>query len=96
MVWWAFNLLGLLKFDEMLSQSQLSVLQDSFSTWPVLQIHVELNFRPFLNSHSTSSDSFETFMSASVDVKKISWSSKVKQYLANRQVYWQFIVERAP
>ena len=41
-------------------------------------------------------DNAKTFKSASVDVKKISWSSEVKQYLANRQVDWQFIVERAP
>ena len=41
-------------------------------------------------------DNAKTFKSASVDVKKISRSSEVKRYLANRQVDWQFIVERAP
>ena len=41
-------------------------------------------------------DNAKTFKSASVAVKKISWSSEVKQYLANRQVDWQFIVERTP
>ena len=38
----------------------------------------------------------KTFKSVSVDVKKISSSREVKQYLANRQVDWQFIMERAP
>ena len=38
----------------------------------------------------------KTFKSVSVYVKKISRSSEVKQYLANRQVDWQFIMERAP
>ena len=41
-------------------------------------------------------DNAKTFKSASVDVRKISRSSEVKQYLANRQVDWQFIMERAP
>ena len=41
-------------------------------------------------------DNAKTFKSALVDVKKISRSSEVKQYLANRQVDWQFIMERAP
>ena len=41
-------------------------------------------------------DNVKTFKSASVDVKKISRSSEVKQYLANRQVDWQFIMERVP
>ena len=40
-------------------------------------------------------DNAKTFKSASVDVKKISRSSEVKHYLANRQVDWQFIMERA-
>ena len=47
----------------MLSQCQLSVLQDNFWTWPVLQIHVELNLDSFLNSHSTSSDSCPLLLS---------------------------------
>ena len=41
-------------------------------------------------------DNAKTFKSASVDVKKISRSSEVKQYLENRQVDWQFIMERTP
>ena len=41
-------------------------------------------------------DNAKTFKSATVDVKKISRSSEVKRYLANRQVDWQFIVEPAP
>ena len=41
-------------------------------------------------------DNAETFKSSSVDVNKISRSSEVKQYLANSQVDWQFIMERAP
>ena len=41
-------------------------------------------------------DNAKTFKSASVDVKKISRSSEVKQYLANRQIDRQFIMERAP
>ena len=41
-------------------------------------------------------DNANTFKCVSVDVEKISRSSEVKQYLANRQVYWQFIVEGAP
>ena len=41
-------------------------------------------------------DNAKTFKSVSVDVKKISRSSEVKQYLAKRQVDWQFIMERAP
>ena len=41
-------------------------------------------------------DNAKTFKCVSVDVKKISRSSEVKQYLANRQVDWQFIVEGAP
>ena len=41
-------------------------------------------------------DNAKTFKSALVDVKKISRSSEVKQHLANRQVDWQFIMERAP
>ena len=41
-------------------------------------------------------DNAKTFKSTSVDVKKTSRSSEVKQYLANRQVDWQFIMERAP
>ena len=39
-------------------------------------------------------DNAKTFKSASVDVKKILRSSKVKQYLANRQIDRQFIMER--
>ena len=41
-------------------------------------------------------DNAKTFKSTSVDVKKISKSSKVKKYLANRQIDWQFIMEQAP
>ena len=41
-------------------------------------------------------DNAKTFKSASVDVKKISKSSEVKKYLANRQIDWQFIMEQAP
>ena len=41
-------------------------------------------------------DNAKTFKSASVDVKKISKSSEVKKYLANRQIDWQFIMEEAP
>ena len=41
-------------------------------------------------------DNAKTFKSVSVDVNKISRSSEVKQYLAKRQVDWQFIMERAP
>ena len=41
-------------------------------------------------------DNAKTFKSASVDVKKISMSSEVKKYLANRQIDWQFIMEQAP
>ena len=41
-------------------------------------------------------DNVKTFKSTSVDVKKISRSNEVKQYLENRQVDWQFIMERAP
>ena len=52
-------------------------------------IHLELTAK--LLTHNA-----KTFKSVSVDVKKISRSSEVKQYLANRQVDWQFIMERAP
>ena len=52
--------------------------------------------QPKRTSSKVVNEQCETFKSASVDVKRISRSSEVKQYLENRQVDWQFIMERAP
>jgi len=42
------------------------------------------------------SDNAKTFKSASQDITKIKKSPQVKQYLTNRRVEWDFIVEKAP
>ena len=42
------------------------------------------------------SDNAKTFKASSQDVSKIKKSPQVKQYLTNRRVEWEFIVEKAP
>ena len=42
------------------------------------------------------SDNAKTFKGSSVSVKKIMQSTEVKNHLANKQVNWDFIVEKAP
>ena len=42
------------------------------------------------------SDNAKTFKSASSKIKKISRSTEVQQYLTNKQVSWEFIIEKAP
>ena len=70
-------------------------LTDSLTVTSFLQA-----FRRFVSRRGLPAklltDNAKTFKSVSVDVKKISRSSEVKQYLAKRQVDWQFIMERAP
>ena len=70
-------------------------LTDSLTVTSFLQA-----FRRFVSRRGLPAklltDNAKTFKSASVDVKKISRSSEVKQYLENRQVDWQFIMERTP
>ena len=70
-------------------------LTDSLTVTSFLQA-----FRRFVSRRGLPAklltDNAKTFKSVSVDVKKISRSSEVKQYLANRQVDWQFVMKRAP
>ena len=42
------------------------------------------------------SDNAKTFKAASSEIKQLSRSTKVQQYLTNKQVSWEFIVEKAP
>ena len=42
------------------------------------------------------SNNAKTFHAASQEINKIQQSSQVKQYLTNRKVDWEFIVEKAP
>ena len=42
------------------------------------------------------SDNAKTFKGSSVSVKKIMQTTEVKNHLANKQVNWDFIVEKAP
>ena len=42
------------------------------------------------------SDNAKTFKNASAEVRKIQQSKTVHQQLANQQIHWEFIVEKAP
>ena len=42
------------------------------------------------------SDNAKTFKAAGKEVKKLIHGEEVQQYLTNRQVSWEYIVERAP
>ena len=59
-----------------------------------------LAFRHFVSRRGLPlkmmSDNAKTFKSASQDITKIKQSPWVKQYLTNRRVEWDFIVEKAP
>ena len=59
-----------------------------------------LAFRRFVSRRGLPfkmmSDNAKTFKSASQDITKIKKSPQVKQYLTNRRVEWDFIVEKAP
>ena len=42
------------------------------------------------------SDNAKTFKAASSEIKKLSRSTEVQQYLTNKEVSWKFIVEKTP
>ena len=46
--------------------------------------------------YTIMSDNAKTFKGASAEVRRIQQSTTVEQQLANRQVQWEFIVEKAP
>ena len=45
---------------------------------------------------SIQSDNAKTFKSSSKEIRKIARSPEVWKYLANHQITWNFIVEKAP
>ena len=59
-----------------------------------------LAFRKFTSRKgvpaTTTSDNAKTFRSSSQDIRKITRAEEVWRYLANKQITWNFIVEKAP
>ena len=43
-----------------------------------------------------TSDNAKTFRSSSQDIRKITRAEEVRRYLANKQITWNFIVEKGP
>lgn len=58
-----------------------------------------LAFRKFTSQRglpaTITSDNAKTFRSSSQDIRKITWEEEVWRYLANKQITWNFTVEKA-